>query len=216
MTFASLIGALATFLSSLVQPSQFTTLLHNKHNTAMLREFSMQSLYCIIAGNGVWFVYGLTHDAIWTAVLAVIAITIQLTIVMLLIRTRTHPPKTLLTAICVLAASIAVSYPIPNAALGPIGCAFSMIMFVPAARAAIHALRTKTATPYSMPMATIMCLGNLAWGAYAVAIHDIWVGLPIVANVPISLIMLKVAYDQRGTIIRSVPQASTRMMQHPH
>ena len=215
MTFASLIGALATFLSSLVQPSQFTTLLHNKHNTAMLREFSMQSLYRIIAGNGVWFVYGLTRDAIWTAVLAVVAIGIQLTIATLLIRTRTQPPKTLLTAICVLAASIVVSYLIPNAALGPIGCAFSMIMFVPAARAAIHALRTKTATPYSMPVATIMCLGNLAWGAYAVAIHDVWVGLPIVVNVPISLVMLKIAYDQRGSIIRSAPQASTRIMQRP-
>lgn len=210
MTFASLIGALATFLSSLVQPSQFTTLLHNKHNRAMLREFSMQSLYCIIAGNGVWFVYGLTHEAIWTAVLAVVAVGIQLAIVMLLIRTRTHPRTTLLTAISVLATSIVVSYLIPGVALGPIGCAFSMTMFVPAARAAIHALRTKTATPYSMPTAVIMFLGNLAWGAYAVAIHDIWVGLPIVVNVPISLIMLKIAYDQRGTIIRSAPQVPTR------
>ena len=46
-----------------------------------------------------------------------------------------------------------------------------------------------------------MCLGNIAWSAYAIAINDIWVGLPAIVNLPIGIIMLKVAHDQRGVVI---------------
>lgn len=192
----TIIGATATLCSSITQPSQLLHLYKHKHNTSTLKKFSLNSVYRIIIGNSIWCVYGLSQHAIWTSVLAVVAIIVQYIIVALLIHAHVQKTTTLTTSIAIMSVTSYVATLLPTHILGPLGCFCSMVMFIPAAKAAIRAHKNHVNSPYSTTTALIMCSANVTWLIYAIALQDIWIGLPTLPNLAVSVLLLRIAQRQ--------------------
>lgn len=198
-TFGDMLGLLATATTAIVSPLQLLALLRvpTPQRTVLAGSVSMGTVVLLIVCNTCWLVYGLCHGAVWSAVLAVVTLLVQTAIMVICVRTG-HVRAYVAVAVAVTACAVAVlAWHAPAGVSGAAGAAMSMANYLPAVyRRLRKVVATRRAAPgeigavavdapqsvYSLPVGVVMMVGNALWIAYAVAIHDLWVGLPCVVN----------------------------------
>ena len=138
----------------------------------------------------------------------------QYVIVALLIHAHAQKTTTLATSIAIMSVTSYVATLLPAHILGPIGCFCSMVMFIPAAKAAIRAHKNHVTSPYSTTTALIMCSANVTWFIYAIALQDMWIGLPTLPNLAVSVLLLRIAQRQRTQHATDQHAQCTSRIQH--
>lgn len=194
-TLINILGFLATVTAATMSPIQLITLLRSDDRKATSATVAIPTVMMLCVCNTFWLVYGAQYDAIWTAVLAVITIFVQLTILIVCISLGTVRLRYLAYALIAIVATAAVATLMPQALLGLTGSILSMANYMPAAYKTWRGMTEARAqgltveSVYSLPMSLVMITTNLLWIAYAFAIRDVWVGLPCVVNTTIGAIL---------------------------
>ena len=88
VTLINIIGFLAAATAAAVSPLQLIALARSDDTARSVQTVSLGTLSLICLCNTLWFVYGINHGAIWSAVLAVVAITVQLSILAICAATK--------------------------------------------------------------------------------------------------------------------------------
>lgn len=190
-TLINIIGFLAAATAAAVSPLQLIALVRSDDTARSAQTVSLGTLSLICLCNTLWFVYGINHGAIWSAVLAVVAVTVQLSILAICAATKRAPlALTVGLPIAMVAAGFAATYT-PAAVLGAIAATMSVANYLPATKRRLDSFRSgeylREQTVYSTPMSITMTTTNVLWITYAVLIRDVWVGLPCVVNLAIGL-----------------------------
>lgn len=205
----NILGLCATICAAAVSPTQLIVLLRaEKQHNAMLsptaysvnrrvhhpaQTVSLISTVLVCVCNTLWCVYGILHGAVWSAVLGIIAITVQVTVLVVCIRARVIQWWFLACLGLFLAAVAYAGYLLPAGLLGAMAASMAVLNYLPAAVKQYNAARSGVLnkhTVYSRGMGLVMFSANLLWIAYAVALRDFWVGLPCVINVITSVVFI--------------------------
>ena len=194
-----IIGFCAVVVAAAVSPAQLLALLradkhHNRTDpTHPAHTVSLVSCVLVCVCNTLWCAYGVFHGAVWSAVLGVLAITVQITVLVVCITARVVKWWFLVCLGVLLGAVAYAGYLMPAGVLGFIAASMAVVNYLPAVVKQYRAVRSGTLgtrTAYSRGMGLIMLSANLLWIAYAVAIRDIWVGIPCVINAATSVVFI--------------------------
>ena len=196
---ADILGFCGTIVAAAVSPAQLVALLradrhHNRTNPAHpAHTVSLVSCVLVCVCNTLWCVYGVLHGAVWSAVLGAVAIIVQITVLVVCVTARVIQ-WWFLSCLGVLLGAVAYAgYLMPAGMLGFIAASMAVLNYLPAAAKQYRAVLSGTLgtrTAYSLSMGLIMLSANLLWIAYAVAIKDIWVGIPCVINAATSVVFI--------------------------
>ena len=196
---ADILGFCAVVVAAAVSPAQLLALLRaDKHHSRTdpahpAHTVSLVSTVLVCVCNTLWCVYGVLHGAMWSAVLGAVAITVQITVLMVCVTARVIQWWFLACLGVLLGAVVYAGYLMPAGLLGFTAASMAVLNYLPAAAKQYRAVRSGTLgtrTAYSLGMGLIMLSANLLWIAYAVVIRDIWVGLPCVINAATSVVFI--------------------------
>jgi uncharacterized protein with PQ loop repeat len=200
---SNILGLLATMTAAAISPLQLIALLRASDRRAAAKSMSVATVLLLCICNTCWFIYGILHGALWSAVLAAITIIVEMSLLVLCWRVGRVHGSTVLGTVVVLVCVGYIACHVPAEVLGGAAAAMSMANYVPAM---VHRLRdvhgrTQQRSVYSVPMGLTMMTTNVLWVAYAVTIQDVWVGTPCVVNFIAGVVFVVVGLRQRRVML---------------
>lgn len=195
---ANIIGLAAAVLTSLQHPSHVIFLWGHRDNAAVLRGLSTVSILTTTANSLLWVIYGVSYNALPTALASAGAITVMAITVWLLRRAQVWS-RTATGAYVVFAAVCVVwTLLVGQAVLGFIGTAISVVTWLPAAVKTMHTRGTLAGLAYPPTTSWIIIANNVLWIIYGVMLDDVWLWAASPVGIASACVMLwTYRYSQR-------------------
>lgn len=187
---ANIIGLAAAVLTSLQHPSHVVYLWGHKDEPPVLRGLSTVSILTTTANSLLWVIYGVSYNAIPTALASAGAIAVMGITVWLLCRARVWSPTA--TAAYVVFAAACVVWPmlVSQSVLGFIGTAISVVTWLPAAVKTVRTRGTFAGLAYPPTTSWIIIANNVLWIIYGVMLNDVWLWAACPAGIASACVML--------------------------
>lgn len=198
LVIANIIGLVAAVLTSLQHPSHIIYLWGHRDDRAVLRGLSVVAILTTTANSLLWVIYGVSYNAIPTALASAGAITVMAITVWLLRRARVWS-RTATGAYVVFAAACVV-WPllVGQAVLGFIGTAISVVTWLPAALKTLRTRGTLAGLAYPPTTSWIIIANNMLWIVYGVMLDDVWLWAASPVGIASACVMLwTYRYSQR-------------------
>lgn len=198
LVIANIIGLAAAVLTSLQHPSHIIYLWGHRDDRAVLRGLSTVSILTTTANSLLWVVYGVSYNAMPTALASAGAIAVMAITVWLLRRAQVWSRAVTGAYVVFVAVCVVWTLLVGQAVLGFIGTAISVVTWLPAAVKTVRTRGTLAGLAYPPTTSRIIIANNVLWIIYGVMLDDIWLWAASPVGIASACVMLwTYRYSQR-------------------
>lgn len=199
----TLVGATATCLSGWAQPVQAMHVWKHRRSGDVVSGVSLLSIILITTAASCWIGYGFRHQGVFAGILAGVEVGCQVLIVTALTIAGVLSFRKATVYGIVVIALLSLALCAPVSALGMVGAALSVTMFVPQAVKMWKNRHNPAAFAVSPVTGVLMVVANVLWLFYGVLLRDIWLTVPCVVHIvsAVTMCVVSISWWKKARVV---------------